>query len=116
MRNGKKAVVLGEIPETPLSSAKLVGHYYALGIGNLQVMWCKDGRKWSDRDEDGLDLVPNKRKIERWGFLAVRKSDKASMSVDRCTESIAEYIKKDMEKELWICSEVFKYPVVEVEE
>lgn len=114
MRNGKKAVVLGIIPEAPYSPVYLVG-YDTLDKENRLLKWNKNGKKWGDDEVSELDLMPNTKKIVRWGFLSVKEGH-ITFPVEE--EIMGEAIKRkeEFEKQGHKCTEIFRYPEIEVEE
>ena len=113
MRNGKKAVVLGEMPETPLNEATLTGYANIDGENRL-LNWRKDGKKWNDNSEHSLDLMPKMKKIEQWIF-SWAGPERACVSVNDSEEG-AIVNKRRLEGWGFTCSEIVKAPTIEVEE
>jgi hypothetical protein len=119
MRNGEKAVVLVEIPETTGYAALLIG-YADTDTGYQPLTWRKDGRKRFCGDKDSLDLMPNKRKIEQWIFSW--SNHKAHYSIPSRGVQVGDTLGEAEEEKRalmecgYICSEIVHAPVLEIEE
>ena len=114
MRNGQKAVVLGEMPETPLNEATLAGYANIDGENRL-LNWRKDGKKWNDNSEHSLDLTPKMKKIEQWLYSFYKKGSSVGVVVaDNEKEAVRTRLKGIDEG--YVCSEIVKAPTLDVEE
>jgi hypothetical protein len=117
MRNGKTAVVLGEIPNPMWESDVLIGYgSESCGQRNYVMTWTKDGKHLVAKGVNHyFDLMPRKRKIEQWIFSWVNPKHRAGVSVypNENDALLSRGICIDMG---WTCSEIVQAPVLEVEE
>ena len=106
-RGGEKAVVFGVVPGD--CGQPLVGYRMAEGEC-VPTAWPKNGRCGTYGAFPQNDLVPNKKKHVRWGYWAHGWYDRAYVF------STQETAEESRALEECPCSEVFKYPDIEVEE
>jgi hypothetical protein len=120
MRNGRIAVVIGEIPNPMRENDVLIGYTNpGGGIENRLMMWSKDGKYSTDRKFPDFDLMPRKKKIEQWIF-SYYKETTTGLSVSNVGRgsSFSEANKHRIERmrDGWTCSEIVQAPVLEVDE
>jgi len=115
MRNGKTAVVLGEIPNPMWESDVLTGYGPELcGQRNLAITWTKDGKYIAEGRNHECDLMPRKRKIEQWIF-SWANPERACVSV-YSNENDALISRATCIGMGWTCSEIVQAPTIEVEQ
>lgn len=106
-RGGEKAVVFGVVPGD--CGQPLVGYRMVKGEC-APTAWTKNGRFGTYGAFPQNDLIPNTKKLERWGYWVFNGFQWAYIF---STQEKAEESRVLEERP---CSEVFKYPDIEVEE
>ena len=115
MRNGKTAVVLGEIPNPMWDDGVLMGYGLNSCRPKNQVMtWTKDGKYFAEGVNHKYDLMPRKRKIEQWIF-SWANPERACVSV-YSNENDALISRATCIGMGWTCSEIVQAPTIEVEQ
>ena len=115
MRNGKIAVVIGEIPNPLYDHCCLSGYgAYDIGGGNIILAWTKSGQFNVSGIKHDFDLIPNTKKIESWGFVYWCSGRRQHVEYDN-ERSVIVLRNHFANVQGYPCSEVFKYPTLEVE-
>jgi hypothetical protein len=117
-RDGKTAVVVGEIPNPVLEHDVLIGYVIVNGKGRL-CSWSTGGACFRGTSTD-CDLTPRKRKIEQWIFSwsnrkAHHNTPGRGVRVRDTLGGAEEEMRALMECG-YICSEIVQAPTLEVEE
>ena len=115
-RNGQTAVVLGEMPNPLHNCDALVGYTLHSGAKRNNILsWCKNGKFHGIATGSEFDLVPRKKKLESWGFVYYQEGEKQTTIGD--SEQSERNLRNYFANTLGLnCSEIFKYPDLEIEE
>jgi len=114
LKNGLKAVVSFEINNQSTINEYVLGGYIVLPDGAETIVeWTKSGSSslWGS----AYDLMPRKKKLESWGFIYYQEGEKQTTIGD--SEQSERNLRNYFANTLGLnCSEVFKYPDLEIEE